>query len=154
MSSQPITSRIYQRLLYGLTNQIVHQEVLHSAARFIWESFALRVWGPCAWGGGSLLLNSTVFRNHSRCEMTCFNIFLSNSQLPIPMGQFRYFKIQMQTIGPSTRPRGINPANTVFHSSKPRAGVYRPPQLNLKISKSAHWITGWIVPILKQNDFE
>ena len=54
-----------------------------------------------------------------------------------PITRFRNFKIQLQTIDLSTRPRGINPTNIVFYSPEHRAEVYS-LQLNFKITKLAH----------------
>ena len=55
--------------------------------------------------------------------MNCPSCFLS-LQISVVIGQFRYFKIQLETIDLIARLEGMNPTNTEFYSLEPRAEVH------------------------------
>ena len=59
---------------------------------------------------------------------------ITNPIMHQPIDQFRYFKLQPNTIGITKRLWGINPTNSIGYSPEPRAEVYC-FWLNFKISK-------------------
>ena len=54
------------------------------------------------------------------------------------IAQFRYFKIQPETIDITARLWGINPTNSLVYSPEPRTEVYC-FRLNFNISKLGYW---------------